>query len=165
MQKVVKLYIKDEYGVEYSSDCFNIMYHQESDLFWFLFNIYRTIWDVTVIDTIYLNEPIFDQNGELDYEIPIACYDEFEKPAGLSGYKYFTQDGLISGDFIDVINLYKTHPEKFKKVSGFTISDCYYSSKFVQLKKNGNFLTLTTPNLGVECPIDMFQKIRVGFGG
>lgn len=165
MHKVVKLYIKDANGIEYSSDCFNIIYYQESDLFWFLFNIYRTIWDVTVIDTIYLNEPIFDQNGELDYEIPLACYDEFEKPVGLFDCKYFTPDELIGKDFIDVINLYKSHPEKFKKTSGFTISDCYYSNKFVHLEKNGNILTLTMSNLEVECPIDMFQKIRLGFGG
>lgn len=165
MHKVVKLYIENDKGIEYSSDCFNIIYYQESALFWFLFNIYRTIWDVTVIEAIYLNEPVFDQNGELDYEIPLACYDEFEKPVGLFDYKYFIQSKVIGKDFIDVINLYKSHPEKFEKTSGFTISDCYHASKFVELERNGKFLTLTMTDLEVECPIDMFQKIRLGLGG
>lgn len=165
MQKVVKLYIKDVKDREYSSACFNIEYNNENSLFWFLFNIYRTVWGAMIVDCIYLNEPIFTEDGELDYEIPLACYDEFEKPFGLTDVNYYIKGDMISDDFVEVIKLYKSQPERFKETSGFTMSNRYNINKFIHLEKMGKFLTLTMTDLEVTCPIDMFQEMILGFGG
>ena len=87
MMKVVRFYIKFEDGIEFSSKNFNVDYNDAEQLLVVLQDIYSIVSPYKEVEDIYINEPIYDINGDLQEEIPLASYFELSKTISVIRYE------------------------------------------------------------------------------
>ena len=102
MMKVVRFYIKFEDGTEFSSKNFNVDYNDVEQLLVVLEDIYSIVSPYKAVEDIYINDPIYDINGDLQEEIPLASYFELSKPGHVIKYKIPSMK-LETADFSDIV--------------------------------------------------------------
>ncbi|WP_407414243.1 hypothetical protein [Methanobrevibacter sp.] len=114
MTKVVRFYIKFEDGVEFSSKNFNVDYNDAEQLLVVLQDIYSIVSPYKAVDDIYINEPIYDINGALQEEIPLASYFELVKSGHVIAYKIQNMK-LETENFLDIVNACLDEPALVKQ--------------------------------------------------
>lgn len=102
MTKVVRFYIKFEDGIEFSSKNFNVNYNDAEQLLIVLQDIYSIVSPYKAVADIYINEPIYDINGDLQEEIPLASYFELSKSSHVIRYEISSMK-LETTNFFDIV--------------------------------------------------------------
>ena len=103
MIKVVRFYIKFEDGTEFSSKNFNVDYNDAEQLLIVLQDIYSIVSPYKAVEDIYINEPIYDINGDIQEEIPLASYFELVKPGHVIRYEIPSMK-LETKNLIDIVD-------------------------------------------------------------
>ena len=114
MIKVVRFYIKFEDGTEFSSKNFNVDYNDAEQLLIVLQDIYSIVSPYKAVEDIYINEPIYDINGDIQEEIPLASYFELSKTISVIRYE-ISSLGLKTLNFIYIVDACLKEPAIVKQ--------------------------------------------------
>ena len=125
MQKVVRFYVMFSNGDEFESGNFNVRYESIDAFIYLLKDIYSVVHGRKIED-IYINEPIYDSNGNLIEEIPLASYYELLKSQNYILKYTFPTLKMETSSFYNVVNACINDPLMVK--TGGIHRDEYYPS-------------------------------------
>lgn len=162
MMKVVRFYIKFEDGIEFSSKNFNVDYYDTEQLLIVLQDIYSIVSPYKTVEDIYINEPIYDINGDLQEEVPLASYFELSKTSHTIRYEIPSMK-LETENFLDVVNACLDEPALVKQygilrtdtIGNVECATCADITIFA-----GNWITTNYGNLIVDYPIQDIMDLE-----